>query len=79
MGSLALLAAVVVLSLWGVAGLSLLLSFLGFRGAGCAFGVLSFAAGLWLLFVLPHVPLLGAMNILAGVVAVHRHIDRGDA
>jgi hypothetical protein len=72
MESLALLAAVVMLSVWGVAGASLLLSFLGFRRVGLALGVLSAAAGVWLLCVLPHVPLLGLLSLACGAVAVRR-------
>lgn len=78
MESLALMAALVVISLWGVAAFSLLFSFLGFRLAGFGLGVLSLVAGVWLLLVLPHVPLLGAVNVLAGFVAVRRHLNRGE-
>lgn len=78
MESLALMAVLVMLSLWGVAAFSLLLSFVGFRMAGAAFGVLSLAAGLWLLCVLPHAPLLGGVNVLAGVVSVRRYMNRGN-
>jgi hypothetical protein len=73
MASLALAAAVVMLSVWGLAALSLICSFLGFRFAGAVTGALSFAAGLWLLCVLPHVPFLGAVNLVAGGVAVWRY------
>lgn len=78
MASLALAAAVVILSVWGLAGVSLLLSFLGFRLAGAAFGFLSVAAGLWLLCVLPHAPFLGGVNLVAGGVAVWRYSRGGD-
>lgn len=76
MESLALLAALVMLSLWGLAGASILLSLAGMRLAGAALGFLSVLAGVWLLFVLPGVPLLGAVNVLAGVVALRRYLER---
>lgn len=79
MESLALLAAVVMLSVWGVAGVSLLLSFLGMRLAGAVVGGVSVVAGAWLLFVLPHVPLLGLINIACGVVAIRRHLAQREA
>lgn len=66
------------LSLWGLAGLSLLLSFLGFRFAGAVVGVLSVAAGVWLVCVLPHAPFLGLVNLVAGGVAVWRHFGGDD-
>lgn len=62
------------LSVWGLAALSLVGSFLGFRGVGAALGVLSVAAGVWLLCVLPHVPFLGAINLVAGGVAIQRYV-----
>lgn len=75
MASLAILVAAVVFSTWAVAGLSVALSCLGFRLAGAAFGAVSLAVGVWLLCVLPHVPMLGAINMVAGGVAVGRYIN----
>ena len=77
MASLALAVVLVMLSVWGLAGVSLILSLAGFRLVGCVFGVLSLVAGLWLLCVLPHAPFLGAVNIAAGGVAVWRQFNRG--
>lgn len=74
MGSLAVLVIFIMLSLWGLAGISVLLSFLGFRLVGALLGAVSLAAGVWLLCVLPHSPFLGAINILAGAVAIGRKI-----
>jgi len=76
MGSLAVLAVVVVFSLWGVAAVSLLASFLGFRLAGAVFGAISVAAGVWLLCILPYAPLLGCINILCGAVSIGRYNNR---
>jgi hypothetical protein len=76
MASLALAAAVVVLSLWFVAVASLVLSYLGFRLMGAIFGTMSAVAGIWLLCILPHAPLLGAMNLAAGFVAIWRYFKR---
>lgn len=75
MASLAFMVAVIMLSLWGLGALSLLFTFTGFRGAGAALGVLSAVAGFWLLWVLPHVPLLGALNLAAGGVAIRRYLE----
>lgn len=75
MASLAFVVAVIMLSFWGVAAISLLLTFAGFKGSGAALGVLSVVAGLWLLCVLPHAPLLGAINIVAGVVSIRRYLE----
>lgn len=72
MASLALLAALIILSFWLVAGLSLLAAFFGFRWVGLLLGLLSILMGVWLLFVLPHIPFLGLINIVAGVVAVSK-------
>ena len=73
MESLALLVAAIILSFWATAGLCLVFTFLGFRLAGAVLGVLSFLAGAWLIVVLPHVPLLGLLNIAAGCVAIRRY------
>ena len=67
---MALLAALVILSVWGVAAAGLLLATLGFRRAAAVCGALSILSGAWLLCVLPHVPLLGAANMAAGWIAV---------
>lgn len=75
LASLALAVAVVMLSVWGVAALSLIFTFAGFRGAGALFGLLSALAGLWLLCVLPHAPLLGAINLVAGGVSIRRYFE----
>lgn len=75
MASLAFMVVAIMLSLWGVAALSLLLTFTGFKGAGAAFGVLSAVAGFWLLWVLPHVPLLGALNLVAGGIVIRRYLE----
>lgn len=72
MASLALMATLVIACLWGLGTAALLLSFLGFRVLGAVFGALSILSGAWLLLVLPHVPLLGAGNMVAGWVAVSR-------
>lgn len=72
MGSLALLVALIIFSFWMVAGLSLLAAFLGFRTAGLVLGSLSVLAGAWLLCVLPHVPLLGLVNLAAGGFAIYK-------
>jgi hypothetical protein len=39
-------------------------------------GGFSLVGGIWLLFVLPAAPLLGAINVLAGVVALRRYLER---
>lgn len=75
MASLALAAAVVILSVWGVAGVSLIFTFSGFRLAGAVFGAVSVAAGAWLLCVLPHAPFLGAINLVAGGFAIQRYVQ----
>ena len=72
MASLALLATLIIISFWLVAGLSLVASFLGFRLVGMVLGLLSVVAGIWLLCVLPHVPFLGLINLVAGGVAILR-------
>lgn len=74
MASLALAAALVILSLWGLAAVSLLMTFVGFRAAGALFGILSMVAGVWLLCILPHAPFLGLVNLSAGGLAVWRHV-----
>lgn len=76
MESLALMAVVVMLSLWGLAGSCLLVSFVGFRTLGAVLGFLSMLAGVWLLFILPHAPLLGLVNVVAGAVATRRRFGR---
>lgn len=76
MASLALAVALIMISLWGLAGLSLLLTFLGFRVVGAALGLLSAAAGVWLLFILPHAPFFGLVNLVAGVVSIRRYLHR---
>ena len=70
MGSLALLAVLVILSVWGVAAAALLATTLGFLRVGAAFGVLSIVAGVLLMVALPHVCIVGAANVVAGAVAV---------
>ena len=72
MGSLALLVALIIFSFWLVAGLSVILGLLGFRFVGALFGGLSVLAGVWLLCVLPHVPLLGLINLVAGGFAIYK-------
>lgn len=76
MESLALLAALVILTMWGLAGASVILSLAGMKLAGAVLGGFSLVGGVWLLFVLPSAPILGAVNALAGVVALHRYLDR---
>lgn len=73
MASLALAAAVVILSIWFIAALSLFFSFLGFKLLGMIFGVLSTTAGIWLLITLPHAPFLAAINLIAGAVSIRRY------
>lgn len=75
MASLALVVTVIMLSFWFVAGASLVLTFLGCRLLGAVFGGLSAAAGIWLLCVLPHAPLLGLINLVAGGVAIRRYFS----
>jgi len=70
MASLALAAAVVILSLWGLAAVSLLMTCFGFLKIGAVFGILSVAAGAWLLCILPHAPFVGLVNLSAGGFAV---------
>lgn len=70
MESLALLAALIIISFWTVAGLSLLFSFFRLRILGLIFGCLSLAAGVWLIFILPHAPLLGIINIVCGLMGL---------
>lgn len=72
MESLALLAALIVISVWGLAAISVLTSLLGLRKTGAFLGVLSVVAGVWLLFILPHAPFLGLVNIFAGFIAIRR-------
>lgn len=74
MESLALTAALVMLSVWALAALAVALSFLGWRLVGSLFGGLSVAAGAWLIYVLPHAPWLGAINLLAGSIAIVRAV-----
>jgi hypothetical protein len=76
MGSLALVIALMLISFWLVAGVSLLLTFAGLRLAGALFGVVSAVAGTWLLCVLPYAPFLGLINLIAGGVAILRYIRR---
>lgn len=76
MGSLALVVAFIMLSFWLVAGLSVVSSLLGFRLVGMVLGSLSMFAGFWLLCILPHVPFLGLINLLAGGFAVDRYLRR---
>lgn len=75
MESLALVVAIIMLSLWFVAAASLIFSFLKLKFLGALCGFVSVAAGAWLLFVLPHVPLLGLINIAAGAVAIKRYFN----
>jgi hypothetical protein len=70
MGSLALVVALIMVSLWGLAAFSVLASFLGFKKVGFVLGLLSAVSGAWLLFVLPHAPALGMINIVAGVFSM---------
>lgn len=74
MASLALVVAAVLLSLWFTAAASLLMSFLGFRVMGAMFGAMSAVAGIWLLFTLPHAPLLGVVNLAAGCISIWRYL-----
>lgn len=77
-GSLALVAALVIFSVWGVGAAALLASSMGFRRVAAVLGVLSAAAGVWLLLLLPHAPILGGANILAGLVAIGRcYVNEG--
>lgn len=78
MGSLALVVAFIILSFWAAAGLSVILSLLGFRLAGAVFGTLSAIAGVWLLVTLPHAPFLGLINLGCGAFAVRRYFSRSD-
>lgn len=70
MESLALLAALIIVSFWTVAGLSLLFAFFRLRILSLIFGCLSLAAGVWLIFILPHAPLLGIINIVCGLIGL---------
>lgn len=76
MGSLALVVALMLISFWLVAGISLFLTFAGLRLAGALFGVVSAVVGIWLLCVLPYAPFLGLINLIAGGVAILRYIRR---
>ena len=76
MESLAILAVLVMLSFLFVAAACLAVSFLGLRLLGAVLGGLSVVAGLWLLCILPHVPIFGGINILAGAVAIRRYLLR---
>ena len=76
MASLALLVGVIILSIWVMAAGSLILTFAGLRLPGAFMGVISIVAGVWLLLVLPHAPILGLINIVAGGVAVRRYFVR---
>lgn len=76
MESLALLAAIIILSFWFTALASVCLTLLGFRLLGAIFGFLSCLAGIWLLFILPHAPFLGLINLFAGGFAIKRYIYR---
>lgn len=76
MASLALAAAIVILSIWTTAALSLIFSFIGLRLLGAIFGTLSLIAGIWLLIILPHAPFLSIVNIIAGVISVKRYFDK---
>lgn len=73
MESLAIAAAVVMLSVWLVAFLSLFFSFIGLRLIGAIFGLLSIFAGVWLLITLPHAPFIAAINIIPGIISIRRY------
>lgn len=72
MASLAFIVALIIISSWIVAGMSLIFTFSGFRKLGAVCGFLSAAVGVWMICVLPHVPLLGLINIVCGLVAIRR-------
>lgn len=72
MGSLALVAALVIFSFLGVGVSALLASSMGFRRVSAVLGVLSAVCGAWLLMILPHAPMLGGANILVGLVVLSR-------
>jgi hypothetical protein len=76
MGSLALVVALMLVSFWLVAGISLFLTFVGLRLTGALFGIVSAGVGIWLLCVLPYAPFLGLINLIAGGVAILRYIRR---
>lgn len=76
MESLALAAAVVMLSLWGCAAGAIVCSYLQMRLMAAALGLLSILGGLWLLRTLPHAPLLWLINIAAGVVGLMQLLKR---
>jgi hypothetical protein len=72
MESLALVAALVLLSLFALSVLSLVLSFCGWRALGALCGTGAILAGLWLAKTLPANPWLGLLNVAAGAVSVVR-------
>lgn len=76
MESLALLATLIVLSLFALSVASLVLTFLNWRTLGAVLGLGAIAMGIWLALQLPANPWLGLLNILAGSISVVRFLKK---
>lgn len=75
MESLALAAAIVMLSVIGFGLLALTLTCLGVHGPAAFVGLLSVASGAWWMHVLPvGFPVLGLFNMSVGILAICRWI-----
>lgn len=66
-------------SFWLLAGAAVFFSLIGLRLVGCVVGIFSVIVGAWLLFALPHVPLLGLVNLAFGGVAVNRYFKQKES
>lgn len=76
MESLALIAAIIVLSLFALSVASLVLTFLNWRTLGAVLGLGAIAMGIWLALQLPANPWLGLLNVLAGSISVVRFLKK---
>lgn len=74
MESLALLAALIVLSLFALSVISLVLTFVNWKTLGALFGLGAILMGAWLSLKLPANPWLGLLNIALGSVSVIRFL-----
>jgi len=74
--SLSLLVALMMVSFWLLAGSAMFLSLIGLRLVGCTMGIFSVIVSVWLLFAIPHVPLIGLINIAFRRVEVNRYFKQ---
>lgn len=78
MESLALIAALIVLSLFLLSAASLILTLINWRGLGALFGLGAILMGGWLALQLPANPWLGLINIGIGAFSVLRFLKKKD-